>query len=206
LEQERLVEVGGVDDRGVRLGRGLIELAGAIRVDIVRLARPHLQALFDVVGETIDIAQTNGREVRFLDFIVSDKELRVVPGMGVRLPLHCMANGKAMLAGMSVAAVERLLGPELDRLTARSIGSLPELLEELEEVRRSGFAYDRQEHTEGVCAIGVGIAPLAGRMYAVSAAMPEQRFEAALPVVRPALLACKDGIELALRAALQSAG
>jgi len=204
LQHERLLEAGSADRPGVRLGPALTELASSIRIDVVRLARPHLQALFEAVNETVDLSQTNGREVRFLDLIVSSRELRVVPNSDVRQPLHCMANGKAMLAGMSIPAVERLLGATLDRPTARSIGTLAELLDELAEVRRSGFAYDRQEHSEGVCAVGVGIAPLTGRMHAVSVAIPAQRFEQALPTVRSSLLVCKDAIEQSLRAALQS--
>ncbi len=199
LEHERLVEVGGPAGPGVRLGPALGELAGAIRVDVVRLARPHLQVLFEAVHETVDIAQAHGREVRFLDQIASDRELRAVPRNGAGLWLHCMANGKALLAAMCDAEVERLLGPSLPTPTARSIASLPALLAELADVRRTGFAYDRQELAEGVCAIGTGIAA-AGRRYAVSVAVPEQRFEPTLPAIRAALLICKSDLEADLRA------
>ncbi len=201
LQQERFVETGGPSSPGVRLGPALAELAGAIRLDVVRLARPHLQALFDTVRETVDIATVQGREVRFLDMIVSDRELRVVPRNDATQPLHCMANGKALLAAMPDEAVERLMGPDLEQATARSVASLPALLAELADVRRSGFAYDRQEHSEGVCAVGVPVIPVQGRAYAVSAAVPEQRFEAVLPALRAALLVCKEAIEAAVRAA-----
>jgi IclR family acetate operon transcriptional repressor len=202
LQQERLVEVGGSAGPGVRLGPALAELAGAIRVDIVRLARPHLQTLFDTVGETVDISQARGTEVQFLDQIITDQELRVVPRKDVSQPLHTMANGKALLAAMPDAAVERLLGPTLERPTARSIASLPALLVELAEIRRSGLAFDRQEHSEGVCAVGVGIHPGHGRHYAVSVAAPEQRFAAVLPAIPAALISCKLAIEASVRAAL----
>jgi IclR family acetate operon transcriptional repressor len=198
LQQERLVEVRGAGGPGICLGPGLLELASAIRLDIVRLVRPHLQALFDAVRETVDISRAEGREVRFLDQIVSDQELRVVPRRDASLPLHCMANGKALLAAMSDAAVEQLLGATPEPATARSITSLPPLLTELAEIRRSGFAYDRQEHSDGVCAVGVAIGPVHGHLYAVSAAMPAQRFEAVLPAARAALLTCKNAVEAAL--------
>jgi IclR family acetate operon transcriptional repressor len=201
LQQERLVEVGGLGGPGVRLGPALAELAGSIRVDVVRLAHPHLQALFETLRETVDIAQAQGREVQFLEQIVSDRELRAVPRKEANLSLHCMANGKALLAAMSDAEVERLLGPMLTAATRRSISTLPALLADLSEVRRSGFAYDREELSEGICAIGVGITA-GGRSYAVSVAMPAQRFEPALAATRAALLTCKAGIEADLRAAL----
>jgi IclR family acetate operon transcriptional repressor len=205
LQQERLVEVGGLGGPGVRLGPALVELAGTIRVDVVRLARPHLQALFETLHETVDISQVQGRQVQFLEQIVSDRELRAVPRKDASLSLHCMANGKALLAAMSDADVERLMGSALLPATARSITSLPDLLAELAEVRRSGFAYDRQELADGICAIGVGIVGARGRPYAVSVAVPEQRFDPALPAIRAALQVCKAGIETDLRAAMAPA-
>jgi IclR family acetate operon transcriptional repressor len=206
LQQERLVETGGFAGPGVRLGPALAELAGAVRVDIVRLARPHLQALFDTIRETVDISRAQGRQVRFLEQIVSDRELRAVPRKDAGLSLHCMANGKALLAAMPDEAVERLMGPALEPATARSITTMSALLAELAEVRRTGFAYDRQELSEGICAIGTGIASPSGPSYAVSVAVPEQRFEPALPAIRAALLTCKAGIEKDLGAAMAAGG
>jgi DNA-binding IclR family transcriptional regulator len=204
LQQERLVAVGGLAGAGARLGPALAELAGTIRVDVVRLVRPHLQALFDGLRESVDIAEARGREVRFLDEIVSDRALRAVPRKETGLSLHCMANGKALLAMMTDAAVERLLGPTLSAATERSITSVPTLLAELAEVRRSGFAYDREELSEGICAIAAAVGVPGGPYHAVSVVVPAQRFEPALPAIRVALQACKAAIEADLRAALGS--
>jgi DNA-binding IclR family transcriptional regulator len=201
LQQERLVEVGGPAGPGVRLGAGLAELAGTIRMDVVRVARPHLQALFATLRETVDIAQAHGREVRFLEQIVSDRELRAVSRTDTRLSLHCMACGKALLAAMTDREVERLLGTSLAPATANSITCLPALLAELDVVRRSGFAYDRQELSEGICAVATEIADERGQRYAVSVVVPAQRFEASLPAIRSALLDCRHRIEADLRAA-----
>jgi len=202
LQRERLVEVGGLAGPGVRLGSALAELAGAIRVDVARLARPHLQALFDTLHETVDLAQAQGGEVRFLDQIVSDRELRAVSRQDTKLSLHCMACGKALLAAMTDAEVERLTGPTLLPATARSISTLPALLAELAEVRQTGFAYDRQELSEGICAIAAEIRAVPGRSYAVSVVVPERRFETALPEIRAALLTCKVDLEMDLGTAL----
>lgn len=199
LQQERLVEVGGPAGPGVRLGPALAELAGSIRVDVVRLVRRHLQALFDDLRETVDIAELRGREVTFLDQIASDQALRAVPSRDVTWAAHCMANGKALLALMSDAAVVRLLGEGLAAPTARSITHMDTLLAELAEVRRSGFAYDREELADGISAVAVGIATGA-RHYAVSVVVPSQRFAAGLPAFRAALTVCKAGIEADLRA------
>ncbi len=204
LRQERFVDVGDASCPGVRLGPALAELASSIRVDVVRLVRPHLEALFEAVRETVDFSQAQGKQVQFLDQIVSDQELRVVPRREAALSLHCMANGKALLATMPDSVIEQFLGPKLERTTRNSIATLPELLAELAMVRSTGYAYDRQEHSYGVCAVGIGVGPVYGRHYAVSAAVPAQRFETVLPAIRTALLSCKEGIETALLAAGQS--
>jgi DNA-binding IclR family transcriptional regulator len=204
LQQERLVEAGGPAGPGVRLGPAVAELAGTIRVDVVRLARPHLQLLFDTLHETVDIAQSRGGEVEFLDQIVSDRALRAVSRRDERLSLHWLACGKALLAAMSDTEVASLMGPKLPLATSRSITSLPILLAELADVRQTGFAYDREELSDGIHAIAVGIKAARGQPYAVSVVVPAQRFEPALPAIQTALLVCKAGMEADLRTAMGS--
>ena len=196
-----MVEAGGSAGPDVRLGPALSQLAAAIRLDVVRLARPYLQSLFEATHETVDISQVQGRQVQFLEQIVLDRALRAVPRSDARFSLHCMANGKALLAAMSDAEVAGLLGPNLAPATSRSITSLNALLAELADVCRSGFAYDREELSDGICAVGTGITLGRGQAFAVSVAIPAQRFQAVLPDVRSALLKCRESLEAVLQAA-----
>jgi IclR family acetate operon transcriptional repressor len=195
LAAESLVEIGS---GGVRPGWGLQELAQRTQSDVAVLARPALEGLFDATHETIDIAIGQGCEIAFLDRIISDREVRVVPITDRPRPLHAMANGKAILSCLSDAQVGALIGPKALRLTAATKIDLEALLAELGEVRRSGFAYDREEHAAGVCAIGAPIMVPGLRPHAVSIAVPVQRFEAGLAGFRQALLACRAQIEAAL--------
>lgn len=94
----------------------------------------------------------------------------------------------------------------LTAATARSIIVMSVLLDELAEIRRTGFAYDREELADGICAIGVGITTAPGQPYAVSVAVPAQRFDPALAVIRAAVPMCRASIEAALRAALAPCG
>src|SRR3546814_17928592 len=66
---------------------------------------------------------------------------------GLTAPLHLTADGKALLARMTSAEVSAWLGEDLPPRTDRSKG-LGALLTELEDIRRSGFAYDDEEHTD----------------------------------------------------------
>jgi DNA-binding IclR family transcriptional regulator len=50
------------------------------------------------------------------------------------------------------------------------------LLKAIESVRRSGIAYDLEEHTEGICAVGAAFLDPIGRAVALSIPVPTTRF------------------------------
>jgi len=197
LAAEHFVEAG---EAGVRLGWGLNQLVQLTRSDVVLHARPHLEALAQATRETVDVAGRHGREVAFLDCIMSDQELRVVIGTDKVRPLHVMANGKALLAGMTDAEVTRLLDGRLEPLTPHSLTSMPALLAQLATIRSSGFSYDLEEHALGVCAVGATIRVPGMAAHAVSVAVPASRFEASLPALRQAVQQARSDIEAALGA------
>ena len=72
-----------------------------------------------------------------------------------------------------------LLPARLERHTARTITGRGALLAELDEVRRTGVAFDREEHTEGICAVGAAIVDAAGPAAAISVPVPTPRFRGA---------------------------
>jgi len=143
LAAERLVEAG---ESGVRPGWGLQRLTTVGEVDVVSVAHPHLEWLFEQTRETVDLAMGQGKEVVFLDHIVCDQTLRVVPIIERPRALHLMANGKAILSAMSDATVRKLF----DGKRGRSGDHVhPDaLLKELATIRKSGFSFDRAGHAE----------------------------------------------------------
>ncbi|SEG69483.1 IclR family transcriptional regulator [Marinobacterium lutimaris] len=189
LALESLVEAGS---KGVRLGWGLAEIANRNKTNIVETARPVLETLFARTHETVDISTALGKEVSFLDRIISDQELRVVSFPDKPRPLHAKANGKALLACLSNAEIERLYSDQPIALTEHTLTDLPTLLAELEKVRKSGFAYDLEEHALGVCAIGTGLIAPDGKAYAFSVAMPASRYPSVKQEVEIALQEARD--------------
>lgn len=199
LAAEHFVEAG---EDGVRLGWGLGQLARLTQSDIVLAARPHLEALFAATHESVDISARQGRETSFLDRIVSDQELRVVPILDKPRPLYAMANGKAMLAAMRDEDVARLFAPGLVPLTPNTLSSIDALLAELAQARTSGFTFDREEHALGVCAIGAPVCIDGWPVHAISVAVPASRFDASLPLLKAALREARAGIEGSVAALL----
>lgn len=204
LAAENFVEAG---EAGVRLGWGLGRLAQIAHSDIIVRVRPYLESLFQATNETVDFAFRNGKEVAFLDRIISEQELRVVPVTNKSRPLYAMANGKALLSVMSDDEVGTLLNSAFDCLTPATVGDLSKLLAMLAAIREEGFSYDREEHAAGVCAISTTVCVHGVPPHAISVVVPAQRFEVQLPAMRDALREARSGMEAALRGMLSpSAG
>jgi DNA-binding IclR family transcriptional regulator len=78
---------------------------------------------------------------------------------------------------------------------------LDDLLKELKSVRKSGVAFDREEHTLGICAAGVVMRDLLGNDLAISVPVPAQRFHAQERLIAERLLATRRSLEEHLAAA-----
>lgn len=151
-------------------------------VEIIRIARPHIEQLAGATGETAHLAELRGRSVFFLENRYPEQALRVQTVTGDVEPAHSTAVGKAMLSGLSDEEIRALFGADgLDRFTEKTIGSIDALLEELEKVRKAGLAFDNEEQTPGTRCIAaplrgpwgrviasVGVSGLVGRESSVS--------------------------------------
>ena len=161
---------------GVRLGPALVRLAASASVEFDDITRPIIAELSQTVGETVDLSVLKGRSAVFTDQIQGSHRLRAVSAIGDSFPLHCTANGKAILSVLGDDKVRALLRGPLPRRTAKTITRAPELLREIAECRRTGIAIDDEEHTEGICALGTGFVDPMGRAIALSIPVPTTRF------------------------------
>jgi IclR family transcriptional regulator, acetate operon repressor len=129
---------------------------------LISICREPIKALADTTGETAHLAVRDGREVYFIDHHASGKQGVIVPGQtGKRLPLHCTAHGKALLADFALAELETLYGAALlEPYTARTIGSVEALASACARVRVEGYALDASEYLEEVACVA---APLRDR-------------------------------------------
>lgn len=161
---------------GVRLGPALIRLAASAHVEFDQITRPLLAKLSQKVGETVDLSVLKGTVAVFTDQVQGVHRLRAVSAVGETFPLHCSANGKALLSVLDEQKLDKLLRAPLPRLTAKTIVHRADLLKAIESVRRSGVAYDLEEHTEGICAVGTAFLDPIGRAVAISIPVPTTRF------------------------------
>jgi len=99
--------------------------------------------------------------------------------MGVRLPAHATAIGKAMLANLTPSEIEETYSrQEFIRYTSNSISDYKNLVEALQSISRKGYSEDKGEFTEGVFCLGmsVGLIP-SGELGAVSISMANKEAE-----------------------------
>lgn len=101
------------------------------------------------------------------------------PGRGHRLPLHTTASGKAILAHQPEKRVEEMIqGRELSRVTDSTITDPDALKAELDTIKERGYSKTREEHVQGINAIGVPIRdPKGGVLGAISVSGPTKRLD-----------------------------
>ncbi|MEW5815752.1 MAG: IclR family transcriptional regulator [Spirochaetota bacterium] len=162
-----------------RLGLIFLELADHVlnRYDIRDQARPYLAELAQKTGEIIHLSILEGADIVYLDKKGLAQPVTVATKIGGRNPAHSSAMGKVLLAGLTQPELEKVLGKKpLKKMTANTITTMPRLVEELEKVRRQGFALDNEEAFPGIRCVA---APLKSKdgvvIAAISATVPIQR-------------------------------
>ncbi|MFO1061093.1 MAG: IclR family transcriptional regulator C-terminal domain-containing protein [Dongiaceae bacterium] len=157
--------------------------------------RARLVELSRDLGETVDYAAIRGDRLVFIDQIAGSQRLRAVSAVGEVFPLSCTANGKAYLAQLTDEGVAQLVGTSYEARTPHTITALPALLAELARVRRAGYAVDREEHTLGICAVGVALRDRFGHPVAISVPMPTMRFQGREEAIAERLLRARRELE-----------
>ena len=185
----------------VRLGPTILRLATSVQTDFVSLARPFLLRLSGELKETVDLAAVKRDHLVFIDQIMGSHRLRAVSAVGDTFPLYCTANGKAYLAQLNDDEIEQLIGARYDARTPSTLTTIDRLLGDLATVRASGVAFDREEHSIGICAAGVALRDPLGNFVAISVPVPAQRFYDHQGFIADRLLATKRAFEHHLSAA-----
>lgn len=175
LEAEGLLSAKGPRGR-YRLGPEFIRMAAAARRSSWQELHPLLNDLSKDIGETVDLSVLDRDRAVFVDQVISDNRLQAVSSVGDSFPLHASANGKALLASMAEVDVRRITSRSLERFTPNTIVEPEQLERELEQIRVTGIAFDREEHSEGVSAIGLVIGTIDHDVLAVSIPMPTHRY------------------------------
>lgn len=144
---------------------------------IRKIARPCLEGLVGRFDETASLAYLFEDRIQVLDTIESLHVIKFINRVGRVIPPHASSMGKAISAFQTPGRIDRILEAYgLIRRTEHTIVDRQRLTEELEHVRKSGYAFDREESVLGGVCIG---APIAMDGYPVLAA-----FSVSTPIAR----------------------
>lgn len=177
LEQRRWIER---KDGGYIIGLELMALGFAyLRHDGLQAAFHQAASAFVArSNEVVQLAVLDGFDVVYLAREDARRPVRLVSDLGLRLPAHACALGKALLASLPPEELAACLPDALPRVTDRTITDPAALHRELDGVRQSGLGQDLEEVATGlVCyAAYVGVTPL-GKRVAVSTSIPTDRLD-----------------------------
>lgn len=163
-----------------RLGTKVIELAGSFLVssDLRKESEAILEQIAEKTGETVHLAVPSGGEVVYIAKVESKHTMRMFSHIGSRLPMHCTALGKSILAFSDDERIQEVL-PELSKpRTPNSITTEQGLMEDLARIRSQGFAIDNEENETGIRCVGAPILDYTGKaIAAMSISGPCERLD-----------------------------
>ncbi len=170
-------------------------------------AREHLRELREQTGRTVSLAVLDGTQIRYVDRLrgwrrgqhAVDLDL----GAGARMPAHCTAMGKVLLAYLPEREREQAVGAlELTRRGPNSITSKRALRAELQQVHEDGMAIGDEELGPGVRTIAAPVIGPDGEVIAaVGIPVPTDAFspQELRKALGPALIAATKRISAELR-------
>src|SRR5579862_6213852 len=170
---------------GYALGLRMFEIGSLVghRSRITSAARPFIHELAERTGQVVHLAVLDQQDVVYLDKIGSALADRAfadtLPSrVGGRLPAHCTAVGKALLAYSPLATVSEYLATGLRRRTEASLATPAALEAAIASIRNSGYATDRDEAVPGVACVAAPIRNFDEVVAAVSVCGPRDQMRA----------------------------
>lgn len=161
------------------LGMRLVELARhrLEQIDFRNQARPFLEELVRITGETAHLGVFDQGKVVYLDKVDTPQILMMRSKIGRRVFAHCTALGKAILAALPDEVVEQVIKEKgLPRFTPNTIIDPLTLKEHLSRVRVQGYALDDEEYEEGIRCAAAAVIDHIGRVVgAISVSGPTFR-------------------------------
>jgi len=161
---EQLVEHTFLERAGHRyqLGMRLFELGQLVpqRRRLRDTALPFLEDVYVATRDTVHLAIADGLHVLYVEKLSGHRGVDRPSRVAGRMPMHCTATGKAVLAHSAPDVFARLVSAPLDRLTPYTIVVPDVLAAELDRVRTNGFSVEREETRVGFASVA---APVFGR-------------------------------------------
>lgn len=145
--------------------------------EIRKQAKPFLQMIAQEFKENVYLAIRSGFEIVYIDSYEVPRNVVVKSRVGRLLPMYASASGKVHLAFMDKEDLDEFFKEvKLEKFTENTITNKSELLQELQEVRKNGYAIDNEEWEKEVRCISVPVRDYTGNVVAaVTLSAPSYR-------------------------------
>jgi IclR family KDG regulon transcriptional repressor len=181
----KMLERNGVVERvgsNYRLGSRLHELGTRVysaQHDQIRdVLTPFGADLYELTHQTVHLAALHGSDVVYIGKLYGHRRSPAPTAVGTRVPAHCTALGKVLLA-FDPDAFDAAISSELPALTQRSITDSCTLAAQLMRVRQEGIAYDDEEAALGLTCVAAPVFGAGNRVVAaLSVSGPVGEFDA----------------------------
>ncbi len=156
-----MVEFENKDLKTFRLGLKVFELGMSVlgKIDFHKLSRPFLDELSLKTGETVFMAVEEQGSIVYLDRVEHSSSITTSAGLGTRRPMHCTGLGKALLAAYPLERTREIwdLSPQKPAFTATTLVTFEDLMEDIKQTRRRGFAIDNREMEDEIFCVAAPI-------------------------------------------------
>ena len=170
LVDHELVEQ--VAERGrFRLGMGIVRLAGQVSASLEPVAgsRAVTKALALSVEESVNICVLDGNQALYVDQVMGSNMTATRSWIGIRLPAHASATGKALTAWLDEDARKAARPTKWVKLMPRTIMTAEALEKELALTRKRGWALAVEEYEPSLVGIAAPIRDAHGEVVATVA-------------------------------------
>lgn len=147
-----------------RLGIRVLQLANAVRgqLDVRGLARPYLEELTEITGETATLSLPGEHDVLTVDFAQGDRSVLSIAAVGRNSVAHATSVGKVFLAWGG-----RLPKGRLASYTDHTITDRATLAAEIAQVRERGWADAVREREDDLTGLAAPVVDSGGRLVAI---------------------------------------
>jgi DNA-binding IclR family transcriptional regulator len=152
---------------GYTLSAKLLELGYAARqqISLPRIARPHLERLAELTGDTVHLGILDANKALYLDKLPGRRRIEISSRVGERHPLCVTGLGKALLLDgthdewRSLFQAERGMG-------AQSASAFHTWLKGMQRYQAGGYSFDLEENEDRIRCVGAPLRDETGKIVA----------------------------------------
>lgn len=172
---QQMIRLGALEREGdrYRIGLHMFSLGSVVpEVQLRNVALPRLVELQRQTGHALHLATMRDDRVVYLEKIGGAIGAGIPSTIGGTLSAHATGVGKAMLAYLPSARLQRILREPLRRMTSNTITEPAQLRLALEKIRETGIALDNEETVPGLSCVAHPIQHVGSAVASVSISYP----------------------------------